>query len=364
MSIYKTPWTAESLTIEWISSILSTIDEYTSNKITGLRKEIISEGRGFSGEVWRIQLLYESHPKCSKSIVAKFSSRKTQTQRIVKRYAMNEVEIYHNKKISGNRNIFPQCFYAETNVDTGQVCLIIEDLKKHHEPDNVTGITIDEAFIATEGIAEFQSRWWNDTKINQLKWLRSPRVLSGMTSRILKKASEAYLEMYGSEISLEFNKLVRAFPDKSKQLLTEISQPPVTIAHGDFRPDNFFFEFRASRSRIIAIDWQLVSKLRGVTDISYLSAWGIPSNIRSSEETHILNHYHETIAKHGITDYPLDKLALDYKLGFLYALQVILIASFNLMDNTEREKKLIGSVNNRMDSIVQDHNLLQLLKKI
>ncbi|GIS65033.1 MAG: hypothetical protein CM1200mP3_12810 [Chloroflexota bacterium] len=84
MSIYKTPWTAESLTIEWISSILSTIDEYTSNKITGLRKEIISEGRGFSGEVWRIQLLYEDHPKGSKSIVAKFSSRKTQTQRIVK----------------------------------------------------------------------------------------------------------------------------------------------------------------------------------------------------------------------------------------------------------------------------------------
>lgn len=340
------------------------MDEFEVGKIIDLKKELISEGRGFSGQVWRLNLTYENHRRFPDSIVAKFSSGKPQTQRIVKRYAMNEVEIYQNENISGNKDIFPKCFFAESNVATNEVCIIMEDLKLNHAPDNITGISTDEAFIATEGIAEFHSYWWNNPAMNNLRWLRSPRVLSGLTNRLLNKASESYLEMYSSEISLEFKRLVKGFPIKSKKLLLQISQPPITIGHGDFRPDNFFFKNDDSKSRIIAIDWQLASKLRGITDISYLSAWGIPPNIRSLYEKHILNHYHETLAKNGILDYPMDQLKLDYKLGFLYALQVILIASFNLMENTSREIKLIKSVNKRMDAIVQDHNLLKLLNEI
>ena len=364
MTSLKTPWDAEKLSKEWISSRLFPLEESEAGKIIDLKKELISGGRGFSGEVWRLNLTYANDCTYPDSVVAKFSSKKAKTQKLIKRYAVNEVEVYRNKTISGNNKLFPKCFFAESNVDTHQVCILIEDLKTAHAPDNIAGITADEALIVTKGIAEFQANWWNNSEMKKLRWLRSPRVLSGRTNRLLNNAAGSFLEIYGCDISREFKQLVSSFPLKSKKVLFEISQPPITIGHGDFRPDNFFLKYNDSNSKLVVIDWQLASKLRGIIDISYLTAWGIPANTRSLYEKHMLIHYQETLTRNGILDYPMEKLKLDYRVGFLYALQVILIASFNLMGNTERERKLIKSVNERMDAIVQDHNLLKLLNEI
>jgi hypothetical protein len=93
------------------------MDEFEVGKIIDLKKEKISEGRGFSGQGWRINLTYENHRIYPDSIMAKFSSGKPQTNRIVKRYAMNEVEIYreiktYSQNVSSRHQMLLQTKYA------------------------------------------------------------------------------------------------------------------------------------------------------------------------------------------------------------------------------------------------------------
>ena len=98
MNILPTPWSVEAVTAGWLNYALSRFDKFEKFHIEDISYEMISQGKGFSGEVWRLSLSYadKDNQNSPKNIVAKFASRVPGTRKLVKSYALNEVEVYRN----------------------------------------------------------------------------------------------------------------------------------------------------------------------------------------------------------------------------------------------------------------------------
>ena len=66
----------------------------------------------------------------------------------------------------------------------------------------------------------------------------------------------------------------------------------------------------------------------------------------------------------NVSNYSKQELEREYRLGFFSAFQVLVIASTNLENETQRGEDLVKVVNDRMDSIIQNYDLLALLRKL
>ena len=363
MNIPPTPWSVEAVTAEWLNYVLSRFDKFEGCPIRRISYEMISQGKGFSGEVWRLSLSYadEDTQNSPKNIVAKFSSRVPATRKLVKNYALNEVEVYQTiAETSGE--IFPEFYFANSDPDSGDICILMEDLSCEYPANNIEGLNLADTITATESIAEFHALWWN---VKGLNWLRPRRAHSDFLKKLFAKSGISFLEMYGDSISRDFKLLVEEYSAKIPTIMSDFSRPPITVGHGDFRPDNFFFRNTDSgHSNIIAIDWQLAAITKGIRDISYMTAWGIPVEFQSNWEGEILESYLRSLSRGNVGDYSKQELERDYRLGFFMPFQVLVIASANLENETQRGEDLINVVNDRMDSIIQHYDLLARLRKL
>ena len=363
MNISPTPWSVEAVTSEWLNYALSRFNKFEGYHIRHISYEMISQGKGFSGEVWRLSLGYagKDNQNAPKTIVAKFASRVPATRKLVKTYALNEVEVYRNIAPTSGE-IFPEFFFADSDPDSGDICILMEDLSCEYPANNIEGLSLLDAITATESIAEFHALWWN---VKGLNWLRPRRAHSDFLRKLFISSGISFLERYGDLISRDFRLLVEEYSSKIPMIMSDFNQPPITIGHGDFRPDNFFFRNTGSgHSNIIAIDWQLAAITKGIRDISYMTAWGIPVESQSDWDGEILESYFRALSSCNVGNYSKQELEHDYRLGFFSAFQVLVIASTNLENETQRGEDLVKVVNERMDSIIHYYDLLALLRKI
>ena len=95
-----------------------------------------------------------------------------------------------------------------------------------------------------------------------------------------------------------------------------------------------------------------------------MTAWGIPVESQSDWEGEILESYLRLLSNGNVSNYSKQELEHDYRLGFFSAFQVLVIASANLENETQRGEDLVKVVNDRMDSIIQNYDLLALLRKL
>ena len=363
MNILPTPWSVEAVTAGWLNYALSRFDKFKKYHIEDISYEMISQGKGFSGEVWRLSLSYadKDNQNSPKNIVAKFASRVPATRKLVKSYALNEVEVYRNIATASGK-IFPEFYFADSDYDYGDICILMEDLSCEYPANNIEGLSLADAITATESIAAFHALWWN---VKGLNWLRPRRAHSDFLRKLFVSSGISFLEIYGDLISRDFRLLVEEYPAKIPTIMSDFSQPPITVGHGDFRPDNFFFRNTDSdHSNTIAIDWQLTTITKGIRDISYMTAWGIPVESQSDWEGEILESYLRLLSNGNVSNYSKQELEHDYRLGFFSAFQVLVIASTNLENETQRGEDLVKVVNDRMDSIIQNYDLLALLRKL
>jgi hypothetical protein len=107
------------------------------------------------------------------------------------------------------------------------------------------------------------------------------------------------------------------------ELLEAISQPPLTIAHGDFRVDNIFFG-DSPEDAVVVIDWQLVCRGRGAYDIAYLLCQSMDVAGRRRHEMDVLRAWHDVLVAHGITGYSFDDAFRDYRLAVLVCFGCVL----------------------------------------
>ncbi len=256
----------------------------------------------------------------------------------------------------------PRCYFSDSDPETGDCAILIEDLGRGRFDYSASEISEDDAKSAVRAIAVFHAKWWGRTDLEQTRWLLTPIDSADDLKERVMPSVPIFLERYGEQVDDEYKEITSNYFEKLIPILDAASSPPLTLVHGDFRPDNIVFDTQFRDCPITAIDWQLTYRGKGVTDISYLATFGLSVDLRRAIEDSLLWTYNASLFSQGVTGYGIDQCQSDYRTGILHAFRVTLGALANLDLSDERGQNLARLLLERTSAALRDHDLVGLLR--
>ena len=361
-SIGNPPWRAEDISVDWLNNVLGKHDDFRSAEIASFDMDMISEGYGFVGEVWRLKLNFEHRTSSAPgSVAAKFANRDPRIKSFAGEITVREANVYRHLG-TDSEFIMPRCYFSDSDPETGDCTILIEDLGRGRFGNNTGGISEDDAMAAVRAIAVFHAKWWGRTDLERARWLTTPIDLADYLRERFMHSAPIFLERFDEQVDDEYREIMSLYEEKLIPILEAASGPPLTLVHGDLRPDNIVFDTDFRGSSITAVDWQLTSRGKGALDISYLATFGLTVDLRRAIEDSLLSVYHTTLVSEGVTEYSMNQCQADYRISILYPFRVLVQALANLDLSNDRGQVLARVLLERTSAALRDHDLAGVLR--
>ena len=346
------PSTIEDVSPSWLTGVLES-SGLTGVEITDMQVEVIGEGVGIMGLLYRVKLSYSnsSLKEAPGSVVIKVPSPHEQTRHIARAF------MFYGKEISFYRDAAkdtplgtPKCYAAHHDPESDDFVLVLEDLDGAEVISQLDGCPIDKAEIAIDELAKHHAAFWESERFSgDLAWVPygwdSP-----FPQAIAQGFSEAWpscMDMFTDGVSERIKKVGEKFPTVTSEMM-ELADSPITLAHGDFRLDNLFFQ----NETLKVIDWQICIKTVGGYDVGYFLSQSLTIEDRRNHEVELLDRYRNTLSEIGL-DYPQDRLMEDYRRSVLFCLAYPVQASAAALVN-DRAVQLVTEMFTRVSTAIED----------
>jgi hypothetical protein len=228
----------------------------------------------------------------------------------------------------------PKCWVARFDEDEPDFVLIMEDLADSEQGDQLRGCTTDEAALAVEQAVGLHAPRWGDPAL--------------VSAPALQPADDGRAEMldryYSAAVGVTRDRLGHRLDDDVMELVERFAPvvsrwshgtgSPHTIAHGDFRPDNFLFGRTPEAPPLAVVDWQTVFKGLGTADLAYLIGGAFTPDQRAAVENDLVEDYRRRLGAAGVT-YGPDECWRDYRWGTLHGV-LIAVCAVMMAEQTER----------------------------
>lgn len=225
-SIGNPPWRAEDLSVKWLNEVLGRHDEFRGAKISSFDMDMISEGYGFVGEVWRIELNYQDRASSAlESIAAKFANRDPRIKSLTSEATVAETNVYRYLG-TDSEFIMPRCFFSDADPETGDIAILMEDLGRGRFGDNIGGISKGDAETVVRAIAVFHAKWWGRADLERTRWLPTPIDQAVFLKERIMTGAPKFLEMYSEQVDDEFREVISLYIEKAIPILEAASSPP------------------------------------------------------------------------------------------------------------------------------------------
>ena len=353
------PSTIEDVTADWLTGVLQG-SGFDGAQITDLHVEVIGEGVGIMGLLYRVKLLYSesSAKEVPQSVVIKVPSPHEQTRHIARAFMFYGKEIGFYRDAAKDTPLeTPRCYAAHHDPESDDFVLVLEDLDGMEVISQLDGCPIDKAEIAIEALARHHAAFWESERFSEdLAWLPFGWDVP-FPQAIAQGFSQAWptcMEMFPNGVSERIKKVGEKFPTVTSEMM-ELADSPVTLAHGDFRLDNLFFQ----NEDLKVIDWQICIKTVGGYDVGYFLSQSLTIEDRRNHERDLLDKYRKTLSEIGL-DYPQDRLMEDYRRSVLFCLAYPVQASAAALVN-ERAVQLVTEMFARVSTAIEDLNADEFL---
>lgn len=210
----------------------------------------------------------------------------------------------------------PHCTYAGFDKE-GWSVLLLEDLAPARCGHTITQENLPKAELAIRQLARFHAAWWEDPRLDEMDWLA--RLDGAQFEQLVKPRWDPFLQRAGHKL-----------PDKEAVARLQrhlayvadriFGQPPRTLLHNDYQPNNLFFATLEGGVPFAVIDWQLVGYGHGAHEIAYYLCRGTPAQERRAIEMGLLKTYHTTLVENGVHGYTFEQCLDDYRLSTLFNL--------------------------------------------
>ncbi len=254
----------------------------------------------------------------------------------------------------------PRALAVHFDEDGQDFAVVLEDLVGSEQGDQFTEPSDDQLVLAIEQAAALHAPVWGRTDSPALASYREDAEQRAGVTSLLPAFLDAVFERLGPGLEPDVLTMLERFAglvDRWQQLRAE----PVTLVHGDFRPDNFMFGVAEDAPLIMVVDWQTLTLGLGVTDVAYLLGAAITPERRRLVEHDMLARYREELAGRGIT-YSADQCLAEYALGSLHGVVVATLAT-TMADQTERGDALFTLMLNRHGRHALDFGVLDLVER-
>jgi len=343
----KLPTTPEAITPEWLTHALGW-------SIQSVEVEPVPAGSGFVGQAAHLRLTYDRPEEgAPTAMFAKLSSAVPEVREKLRTVGLFQTEAGFYRDLGPEIPVrVPRAYAAIYSDDTAESLLLLEEIGHMRFGDNVTGFSPKDARLVTRTLAELHAHFWNSPRLERLGWLRNVdhdvATAAPLYGAMLPRFEERFADLVPSAALSAARRLGQRVYDWMRQHATG----PQTLAHGDFRPDNFAFDDQ----QIVIFDWQVLRRYRGTRDLAYFMTFGLPVEQRRATEHTLLELYHETLRENGVKDYRFDDLQANYRMSLGSPVFTMVIAGGMLDFSSERGKQLIRNLSERVAAAVEDHD--------
>ena len=320
------PQTVDEITPEWLTQVLRESGAIRNSRVESVEVENIGEGRGAWSDVNRLVLSYGSlEPAAPRSLVAKSGFRSEAFDRIpalrIGIATINARESLFYRELAPNCGLgTPRHYFSSFDMETAEVIYLLEDVGHLRSIDQEGDCSLDDGRAALLSLANMHGKWWGGEQLAAYGWLRDHGT-PGPPDRArsnFEQSIDPFLEITGNHAPAGIEGVARKFLPKLVDVATEMAATPVTLAHGDYRSGNLFFnDSPGAENRVVAFDWQTAGRVRCADDVSYflLMSFGVAS--RRKHERQLLSEYHSALLDRGVVDYTYEEFLNDVRLSLL-----------------------------------------------
>ena len=357
------PTTIEEVTPAWLTQVLRDSGDLPHGEVTGLEVELIGQGVGILGLLHRVTPRYsDGATSAPVSLVVKLPVQHEHTRFLTKTFMFYEKEVGFYRDAAADSPLgTPRCLAAHYAPDTDDFVLVLEDLGGSEVYSQIDGCPITQAEYAIDALAAHHVAFWNSPRFEtDLAWIPQgwdPPMPQGVEAGVAA-AWPICLEVFGDRISDR----VRAVGDRFASVTTELmefTEAPATLAHGDFRLDNLFFD----GSELTVIDWQICVRTSGAYDLGYFLSQSLTVEDRRAHEKALIERYRRVLAAAGI-DYPADELWDHYRRAVLFCLCYPIQSAGGVELVNERAVQLVSDMFDRVCAAIEDLDADELMPSL
>lgn len=329
-------------------------------EVTSVAASLVGEGVGLVGTL--LVLTLEGSGSLPRTLVAKFPSPFEVTKDLAQFYGFyrSEVECYRAARTHGFGVRLPYCYVAEVSDDDRDTVLMIEDLSHLRQASQVDGASLADAGRIVDAAAALHARWWESPELDQLTWLRplnNPAYMAGQDH--YAQAMPVFEEMFGDAAPAGSIDIVRSHgPTMRAHYDWLFANRPRSMAHVDFRLDNFFFDDHTDEPGhdVVIIDWQLAVRAIPMGDVSYFLVQSLTVDDRRRHGEELLRRYYDGLVSRGVTGYEWDDAFTDFRRAMLTQLAISVVGAANLDAGNERGRQLMDALVTRNLQALVDYD--------
>jgi hypothetical protein len=251
----------------------------------------------------------------------------------------------------------PHCHLALYDEAAENFVILMEDLCESAQGDQFRGLTVDEADLGVEQAVAFHAPRWGDDRVRTLLMRDLDESIS-LIGMVYEATMEGTLARLGTHLEREVVDVVHRLAPKVTTWAAAEGQPR-TLAHMDYRPDNFLFGITPSAPPLTIVDWQTFTYGPGTNDLAYMIGGGFEPDVRAQVERDLVEDYCRRLGAEGI-DYDIDRCWHDYRTGALWGVIMSVIATM-LAAQTERGDQMLTTMLRRHAWHASDLDSLALL---
>ena len=317
----------ELLTPEWLSDALD---------LPVAAVELTRVGTGQIGDCERVVITYREECDGPTSIVAKLPSHEPTSRAAGINLGTYKTETSFYRDLRDHVGIrAPYCYWVDFDEETGEFALLLEDLAPAVQGDQITGCTVDQAYLAVLELPKLHAPLWGDAKLNSYAWLSggygaNPEMTAQFVGGML---FAGFKERYDGRIDDDIVALAERMFTRMVEMY-DLGDRPRSLQHSDYRLDNMLFGTDEGGPAIAVVDWQTVAGGYGIADLSYFIGAGLPLAERRANEEDLVRAYHEAMNASGV-DLTWDEVWWQYRRHTTTGL-VMAIGASQLVGQTER----------------------------
>ncbi len=349
------PTKIEEVTADWLTSSLR--DVSGGGTVSGFTSERIGEGVGLLGKLDRITLQWDgAGASAPHTVIGKFATENPEALGVVTTFNFYEKEVNFYKTLADKTlTRTPECHFAEHDPETQTFVILMEDASSGQMGDQVAGATASQIEATAEELVKLHASWWDSPVIEEMPWILD--LSHPMYTEGLPGALDAYLPM-SSQI-LTIPPWYDTFRSSIGGVLERMKAMPPTLAHGDARLDNLFFD--VGDDPLLIIDWQIIIQAPGVFDLAYFMSQSVPTELRRETDADLVTNYHDRLIELGVNPPSRDELWDAYRLAMAFCVVYPVIGGGTVDTEDARAVDLVNTMLDRCVTAVEDLDSVSLL---
>lgn len=344
------PASIDSVDAAWVAAA-------TGLPVTGVEHELIGVGIGVSSAVYRLNLTGDDVPE---TMILKLPALDEAAVFTCTMLRMYQREVLFFDELAQRSPIRVPAGYGGALSDDGsQYYLLMEDVGDNRIVDQVTGMDIADAERSVEALANWHAEFWGQAQ----QYVDSNAAVSLGDEIYLGVLPVVFAEGWDKiQQEMEIHPTVAAvapkWTAKLPEMLAALSAEPTTVAHGDYRADNIFFD---DAGNVVLLDFQLTGLGTPAYDLAYFITQSLQADVAAAHEQALFDRYVATLIAAGVPEADTTGLWENYRMTALFCLVYPVVASRGMDLSDQRQYDLIATMNERCARAIDALDLASLL---